>query len=134
MSLGTEAFQFGVISLDGKAFLAVGHFLANNDGDHVQLRSVIDGAADACETCENCIVISDTIVDARPCIKVCHDCLKAKQVCMSCSTTYGLSGDQWKPTRRPCNQCLHDQKHCVRLFTGVLASDCLEKQKKILLD
>ena len=134
LQLATEALQFGLLSFDGKAFIAAGHYLVNDLGDSSQLRDVIDGAISACQTCTNCINISETIVNSVECVTVCSSCLKSKKVCTVCRTNFRLSGDQWKPTRRPCRQCLEDGSHCKRLLPVVLPSDCLEKQKKIIND
>ena len=43
-----------------------------------------------------------------------------------------LSSDQWKSITKPCFSCVESQvsRKCVAVC--VLASDCLEKQKKIL--
>ena len=40
--------------------------------------------------------------------------------------------DQWKSITRPCFSCVESQVSCKSVAVCVLASDCLEKQKKIL--
>lgn len=127
-----EALEFIAESLDSKIALPMGHFLVNDTGSSEELWELISNTVKVLQCCERCLQQVETgTAELEDCKIVCHDCTTSRQLCERCKAM-GYSVGQWKSTIRPCFSCAESRLSCKRLVVCVLASDCLEKQKKIL--
>ena len=127
-----EALEFIAESLDSKLALPMGHYLVNDTGSSEELWMLISNAVEVLQCCDRCMEQVETgVAELGACKFVCEQCTTDRQLCERCKAL-NLSSDQWKSITRPCFSCVESQVSCKRVVVCVLASDCLEKQKKIL--
>ena len=127
-----EALEFIAESLDSKLALTMGHYLVNDTGSSEELWMLISNAVEVLQCCDRCMEQVETgVAELGACKFVCEQCTTGHQLCERCKAL-NLSSDQWKSITRPCFSCVESQVSCKRVAVCVLASDCLEKQKKIL--
>ena len=106
--------------------------LVNDTGSSEELWALISNAVEVLQCCEVCLEqVEKGDTDLGNCTFVCQECTSTGQLCQRCKAL-GFSTDQWKSTIRPCFPCAESEVSCKRVVVCVLASDCLEKQKKIL--
>ena len=127
-----EALEFIAESLDSKLALPVSHYLVNDTGSSEEIWMLISNAVEVLQCCDRCMEQVETgVAELGACKFVCEQCPTDHQLCERCKAL-NLSSDQWKSITRPSFSCVESQVSCKRVAVFVLASDCLEKQKKTL--
>ena len=95
---------------------------------------LISNAIEVLQCCDRCMEQVETgVAELGACKFVCEQCSTDHQLCERYKAL-NLSSEQWKSITRPCSSCIESQVSCKRVAVCVLASDCLEKQKKIQLE
>lgn len=126
-----EALEFITESLDSKIALLIGHFLVYDTGSSEYIWKLISSAVEELQCWEMSSASGTDVAELRHCKFICQECTNNRQLCKRCKTR-GFSTDQWKSSIRPCFSSAESLISSKRVVACVLASDCLEKQKKIL--
>ena len=96
---------------------------------------LISNAVEVLQCCDRCIYLYGTggkgCAELGACKFVCEQCTTDHQLCDRCKAL-NFSSEQWTSITRPCFSCVESQVSYKRVAVCVLASDRLEKQKKIL--
>ncbi len=119
----TEAQEFRIESIDGKASFPIGVYYKGSKGGSAVVQNMDEETQEMLETCQTCLENGDV------CKVRCDDCLINRELCENCSES---GHSTWNPLRRRCVKCIEGDMDCIRFTDLGFLGDCKSEQKSYM--